>query len=115
MKAIPWKKLFVQMRDLMGRIPERASIRAAATTGYGADLARAAIGAQFAEVETLAHQRAAVAFDPETTYVIDIGGQDMKCLDVHDGLIRSVKLNEACSSGCGVVPSDLCTAAQPFA
>ncbi len=97
----PLEKLFVQMRDLMGRIPERASIRAAATTGYGADLARAAIGAQFAEVETLAHQRAAVAFDPETTYVIDIGGQDMKCLDVHDGLIRSVKLNEACSSGCG--------------
>ena len=97
----PLEKLFVQMRDLMGRIPEGASIRAAATTGYGADLARAAIGAQFAEVETLAHQRAAVAFDPETTYVIDIGGQDMKCLDVHDGLIRSVKLNEACSSGCG--------------
>ena len=97
----PLEKLFVQMRDLLGRIPEGASIRAAATTGYGADLARAAIGAQFAEVETLAHQRAAVAFDPETTYVIDIGGQDMKCLDVHDGLIRSVKLNEACSSGCG--------------
>ncbi len=97
----PLEKLFERMRDLMDRIPEGAHVRAAATTGYGADLARAAVGAQFAEVETLAHQRAAVAFDPETSYVIDIGGQDMKCLDVHEGLIRSVKLNEACSSGCG--------------
>ncbi len=97
----PLEKLFERMRGLMERIPPTAHLRAAATTGYGAQLARAAIGAQFAEVETLAHQRAAVAFDPQTSYVIDIGGQDMKCLDVHDGLIRSVKLNEACSSGCG--------------
>ncbi len=97
----PLEKLFERMRSLLQSIPQKACLRAAATTGYGADLARAAVGAQFSEVETLAHQRAAVAFDPQTSYVIDIGGQDMKCLDVREGLIRSVKLNEACSSGCG--------------
>ena len=82
-------------------MPAKAHIRQACTTGYGADLARAALGAAFSEVETLAHERAAAAFEPNVSYVIDIGGQDMKCLEVEHGLIRSVKLNEACSSGCG--------------
>ena len=53
------------------------------------------------EVETLAHQKAASSFIPDVTFVIDIGGQDMKCLKVENGLITSVALNEACSSGCG--------------
>ncbi len=97
----PLPKLFKAYKALVREIPAGANIRSICTTGYGAELARAALGAQFSEVETLAHQRAAVAFDPETTYVIDIGGQDMKCLEVKQGLITSVKLNEACSSGCG--------------
>lgn len=97
----PLEKLYARVTALLEKIPQGAHLRAACTTGYGAELAKAALGAPFAEVETLAHQRAAVAFDPQTSYVIDIGGQDMKCLEVRSGLISSVKLNEACSSGCG--------------
>ena len=97
----PLPKLIPQILKLTTLLPEGARIRAICTTGYGASLAQAAIGAQFNEVETLAHQRAAVAFDPQTSYVIDIGGQDMKCLRVKSGTIADVKLNEACSSGCG--------------
>lgn len=97
----PLVKLYAQIKKLLTLIPAGAKIRSACTTGYGAELAKAALGAPFAEVETLAHQRAAVAFDPQASYVIDIGGQDMKCLAVRQGLIASVKLNEACSSGCG--------------
>ena len=97
----PLERLYAQVRELSEKLPEGAYLRALCSTGYGADLAKAALGGQFAEVETLAHQRAAVAFEPQVSYVIDIGGQDMKCLEVKNGLIASVKLNEACSSGCG--------------
>ncbi|MDO4936608.1 MAG: acyl-CoA dehydratase activase-related protein [Sutterellaceae bacterium] len=97
----PLLRLYDAMKTLLPLIPEGARLRQACTTGYGADLAKAALGAQFLEVETLAHQRAAVAFNKDVSYVIDIGGQDMKCLEVKGGLITSVKLNEACSSGCG--------------
>ena len=97
----PLPKLIPKVLELVHALPQSAKIRAICTTGYGASLAQAALGSQFNEVETLAHQRAAVAFDPETSYVIDIGGQDMKCLKVTGGAISDVKLNEACSSGCG--------------
>lgn len=97
----PLERLYRAVKALLSVVPSKAHIRQACTTGYGADLARAALGAAFSEVETLAHERAAAAFEPNVSYVIDIGGQDMKCLEVEHGLIRSVKLNEACSSGCG--------------
>ena len=97
----PLERLYRAVKALLCVVPAKAHIRQACTTGYGADLARAALGAAFSEVETLAHERAAAAFEPNVSYVIDIGGQDMKCLEVEHGLIRSVKLNEACSSGCG--------------
>lgn len=97
----PLERLYGAVRKLLAEMPPAARLRQACTTGYGADLGRAAIGAAFSEVETLAHARAAAAFEPEVSYVIDIGGQDMKCLEIKEGLIRSVKLNEACSSGCG--------------
>lgn len=97
----PLERLFTQMRALLAALPENAYIKSACTTGYGADLAQAALAAPFTEVETLAHERAAAAFNPSVSYVIDIGGQDMKCMAVSDGRITSVKLNEACSSGCG--------------
>lgn len=97
----PLPKLIPKVLELKAQIPACARIRSICTTGYGASLAQAALGTQFNEVETLAHQRAAVAFDPLTSYVIDIGGQDMKCLKVTGGAISDVKLNEACSSGCG--------------
>ncbi len=97
----PLERLYSQMRTLLSALPEKAFIQSACTTGYGADLARAALSAPFSEVETIAHLKAATAFDPQVSYVIDIGGQDMKCMAVQSGCITSVKLNEACSSGCG--------------
>lgn len=97
----PLQSLLPKLRQFLNALPESAYIAAICTTGYGADLAKAALNAQFSEVETLAHQKAAVAFDPEVSYVIDIGGQDMKCIKVHQGIIASIQLNEACSSGCG--------------
>ena len=97
----PLERLFPRVKTLAASIPEGARIRSICTTGYGAELAKAALGADWAEVETLAHQRAAAHFAPDVSYVIDIGGQDMKCLAVKDGLISGVSLNEACSSGCG--------------
>ena len=69
----PLPKLIPQVLSLVAKLPQGAFIRSICTTGYGASLAQAALGSQFNEVETLAHQRAAVAFDPLTTYVIDIG------------------------------------------
>ena len=89
------------MIELLKEMPEGAQIRGICTTGYGADLAASVLGTPLSEVETVAHLRAATFLDPKTTYVIDIGGQDMKCLKTHNGVIEQVKLNEACSSGCG--------------
>ena len=97
----PLKNLLPQVQAITSALPKDAYIAACCTTGYGADLAKAALNASYSEVETLAHQKAAVAFDPEVSYVIDIGGQDMKCIKVQNGVIASIQLNEACSSGCG--------------
>lgn len=97
----PLEKLLPKIKDLLAKIPEGARLAAICTTGYGATLAKAALNAQYTEVETLAHQKAACAFDPDTSYVIDIGGQDMKCIKVKHGVIKDMQLNEACSSGCG--------------
>ena len=97
----PLERLYDRAARLLDEIPEGAHLRSACTTGYGAELAKAALGAPFSEVETLAHQRGATAFLPDVSYVIDIGGQDMKCIKLKKGLIAGVALNEACSSGCG--------------
>jgi predicted CoA-substrate-specific enzyme activase len=70
-------------------------------TGYGEDLIRAAFGIDAGMVETLAHFRAARAFDKEVTFILDIGGQDMKAIFIKDGQIQNIEINEACSSGCG--------------
>lgn len=72
-----------------------------AVTGYGEDLIRAAFGMDEGLVETLAHFRAAQAFDPNVTFILDIGGQDMKAIFIKDGQIQNIEINEACSSGCG--------------
>ncbi len=70
-------------------------------TGYGEDLIRAAFGIDEGMVETLAHFRAAKAFDENVTFILDIGGQDMKAIFIKDGHIQNIEINEACSSGCG--------------
>ena len=71
------------------------------TTGYGEDLAKNAFHADYGVVETVAHFTAARHFMPEVDFIIDIGGQDMKCFKIEDGAIGNIFLNEACSSGCG--------------
>lgn len=71
------------------------------TTGYGEDLAKAAFHADFGVVETVAHFTAARHFLPDVDFIIDIGGQDMKCFKIENGAIGDIFLNEACSSGCG--------------
>lgn len=72
-----------------------------AVTGYGEDLIKSAIKADFGIVETVAHFKAALHFNPKVDFIIDIGGQDIKCFKIKNGVIDSIMLNEACSSGCG--------------
>lgn len=72
-----------------------------AATGYGEDLIRSAFNLDFGIVETMAHLQGAQWVNPEVSFVLDIGGQDMKSIFVRDGLISNIELNEACSSGCG--------------
>ncbi len=83
------------------RLPSSATIAYSAVTGYGEHLIKAAFRCDIGEVETIAHYTAGSFFLPKVDLVLDIGGQDMKCMQVHDGVIDNVLLNEACSSGCG--------------
>lgn len=76
-------------------------IRASAVTGYGEDLIKAGLSVDFGIVETVAHFKAASFFCPDVDFIIDIGGQDIKCFKIKNGAIDSIMLNEACSSGCG--------------
>ena len=76
-------------------------IAGAAVTGYGEDIIREAFGVDFGIVETIAHYTAAQKFKPDVDFIIDIGGQDIKCFRIHNRAIDSIFLNEACSSGCG--------------
>ena len=71
------------------------------TTGYGEELVKNAFRCDFGLVETVAHFTAAKYFMPDVDFIIDIGGQDMKCFKIEDGAISNIFLNEACSSGCG--------------
>jgi len=77
------------------------TVKGSAVTGYGEDIIRAAFGIDEGLVETVAHFTAAKHFMPEVEFVIDIGGQDIKCFQIHNGAIDNIYLNEACSSGCG--------------
>ncbi|MEG1988632.1 MAG: acyl-CoA dehydratase activase [Oscillibacter sp.] len=76
-------------------------IASVTTTGYGEDLTKTAFHADYGVVETVAHFTAARHFMPQVDFIIDIGGQDMKCFKIEDGVISDIFLNEACSSGCG--------------
>lgn len=83
------------------QLPKRCFIARAAVTGYGEALLRAGFGVDDGVVETVAHARAACALRPDVTFLLDIGGQDMKALWLRDGRVIDAVLNEACSSGCG--------------
>jgi len=77
------------------------TIGASCVTGYGEDLIKAAFDIHMGMVETLAHFRGAAFFEPEVSFILDIGGQDMKAIKIEDGIITDIQVNEACSSGCG--------------
>lgn len=89
------------LREIYERIPDEAYIARSCATGYGEALLKTALNLEEGEIETMAHYRAAEYFLPGVDFIVDIGGQDMKCMRVHDGVIDSIMLNEACSSGCG--------------
>ncbi|MEG1887622.1 MAG: acyl-CoA dehydratase activase, partial [Oscillospiraceae bacterium] len=76
-------------------------IKGSAVTGYGEDLIKNAFSIDLGLVETVAHLTAAKHFNPNVDFILDIGGQDMKCFKIRDGVVDSIMLNEACSSGCG--------------
>ncbi len=87
--------------ELRKKLPEGAVIAGSCSTGYGESLLKSAFRLDVSEVETVAHTTAASFFDPEVDCVLDIGGQDMKCIKLKNGSVDNVLLNEACSSGCG--------------
>ena len=89
------------LKDIYAKMPEGAKIVHTAVTGYGEELIKAAIRADIGEVETMAHYKAAEEFLPGVEFILDIGGQDMKAIRIQNGMIDSIILNEACSSGCG--------------
>ncbi len=90
-----------QLQEIYRRFGDRVTIRGSAATGYGEELIKNAFHIDLGLVETVAHYRAARHFSPDVDFIIDIGGQDMKCFKVRGGAIDSILLNEACSSGCG--------------
>ena len=90
-----------QLETIYGLCGDRVRIRGSAVTGYGEELIRAAFGVDRGVVETIAHYTAAKHFCPEVDFILDIGGQDIKCFKIKNGAIDSIMLNEACSSGCG--------------
>ena len=97
----PLKTVINQLKNFYKKIPATAKISKVFTTGYGENILKAALHADGSEVETFAHLTAAQKFCPEVSFVLDIGGQDMKCFFVKDGTIGNITLNEACSAGCG--------------
>lgn len=97
----PLGSTMAALLQLYRDLPSQAFIGRATVTGYGEALLKAALKVDKGEIETVAHHRGAEHFLPGSDFILDIGGQDMKCLRVKDGVINSIMLNEACSSGCG--------------
>ena len=90
-----------QLEHIYQLCGDRITIKGSAVTGYGEDLIKNAFRCDLGLVETVAHYNAAAHFNPEVDFIIDIGGQDMKCFKIRNGAVDSIMLNEACSSGCG--------------
>ena len=97
----PLKVVIQSLNQLYEQMPAGVTIRKACVTGYGEGLIKEALRCDLGYVETVAHYRAAAFFKPDVDFILDIGGQDMKCIRIKNGVIDSVLLNEACSSGCG--------------
>ncbi|HIX59348.1 MAG TPA: 2-hydroxyacyl-CoA dehydratase [Candidatus Blautia gallistercoris] len=97
----PLKTTIRAVQEIYAKLPSSARIAYSCSTGYGEALIKAALMLDEGEVETVSHYYAAAFFDPEVDCILDIGGQDMKCIKIKNQTVDSVLLNEACSSGCG--------------
>ena len=100
-KGDPLKLVSEQLMILYDKLPEGVEIVNSCVTGYGEALIQNTFKVAHGEVETIAHYTGASAFTQNVSFILDIGGQDMKCIKIRDGVVQSVILNEACSSGCG--------------
>ena len=99
--ASPLNTAIEAIREIYSLLPDDAEIVRSCSTGYGEALFKAAFMLDEGEVETVAHYYAAAFFNQDVDCIIDIGGQDMKCIKIKNQTVDSVQLNEACSSGCG--------------
>ena len=97
----PLKTAIRSIKEIYQLLPDSAKIVRSCSTGYGEALIKAALLLDEGEVETVAHYNAAAFFEPDVDCILDIGGQDMKCIKIKHNTVDSVQLNEACSSGCG--------------
>lgn len=97
----PLKTAIKSIKEIYELLPENVKIVRSCSTGYGEALIKAALVLDEGEVETVAHYKAAAFFEPEVDCILDIGGQDMKCIKIKNQTVDNVLLNEACSSGCG--------------
>ncbi len=97
----PLKTAIRSMKEISEQLPPDVHVVRSCSTGYGEQLMKAAFLLDDGEVETVAHYYAAAFFDPSVDCILDIGGQDMKCIKIKNQTVDSVQLNEACSSGCG--------------
>ena len=97
----PLKTTIRSIKEIYELLPKDAKIAYSCSTGYGEALIKAALLLDEGEVETVSHYYAAAFFDPEVDCILDIGGQDMKCIKIRNKTVDRVQLNEACSSGCG--------------
>lgn len=99
--GLPIDRIVSQLKIIYAEKNPGCEIVGSAVTGYGEDLIRTALHVDYGMVETVAHFQAAKYYEPDVNFVLDIGGQDIKCFNVKQGAIDSIMLNEACSSGCG--------------
>ncbi|MGX2972165.1 acyl-CoA dehydratase activase [Helicobacter sp. T3_23-1059] len=97
----PASVICAQLKHIYKHYGAQICIRGSAVTGYGEELIKSGFNLDAGIVETMAHLQAAQFFNPKVDFIIDIGGQDMKCFYIRNGTIDSIMLNEACSSGCG--------------
>jgi len=97
----PLASAIKHLSEIYRKLPGKCRIAYSCVTGYGESLIKSALSFDLGEVETVAHYTAANHILPGVTFILDIGGQDMKCLKIRNGIIEDIMLNEACSSGCG--------------
>lgn len=100
-KGQPLDVIAEKLKEIYDIKNPKLAIKSSCVTGYGEDLIKSGLGIDYGLVETVAHYKAASYFCPEVDFIIDIGGQDIKCFKIKNKAIDSIMLNEACSSGCG--------------